>query len=71
MIPEAAGGIHGMPTDIRPAVSPPPMADSPDQGQGQLRRTPQGEPSSHAQAARRAASPRARMLRALTRRNLS
>jgi len=68
LIPPAAGGIHGMLTDSRP-VSPPPAAVP--ECQDQLRRIPQAAPSHGSYAARRAASPRARMLRALTRRNLA
>ncbi|MGN6634738.1 MAG: hypothetical protein ACTHJ6_04645 [Oryzihumus sp.] len=57
-------------TDSR-SVCPLPAAVSECQDQLPVRRIPQAAPSHHAYAARRAASPRARMLRALTRRNLA
>ncbi|HET7660803.1 MAG TPA: hypothetical protein VFK66_10490 [Oryzihumus sp.] len=57
-------------TDSRPAT-PPPAAVSECKDQIPVRQMPQAAPSHHAYAARRAASPRARMLRALTRRNLA
>ena len=70
LIPQAAGEIQRMLTDSRP-VSRPPAADSDCQDQLPVRQTRQAAPSYDAYAARRGASPRARMLRALTRRNLA